>query len=164
MAKESQVSNEVRIGVDEVVWREDLYPRIEADNATIEKYMESLDVLPPILVNQRNELIDGYHRWTAHRREKAETIAAVVEETSSDADLLRRAIETNAKHGLQLSRQDKTALSLAGPRRSTRSAAPHATRPSPTCGSRTTAPQRSVRRLACRRSRRTTSQPAAIRK
>jgi hypothetical protein len=93
--------------VSEVVFREDLYPRIETSAVTVQKYAEDLDVLPPIEVNQHNELIDGWHRWTAHKKAKAEEIKAIVTQTSSDADLLEKAIRTNATHGLQLSMADK---------------------------------------------------------
>lgn len=50
---------------DEVIFREDLYPRIETSAVIVQKYAEDLEVLPPIEVNQHNELIDGWHRWTA---------------------------------------------------------------------------------------------------
>ena len=39
--------------ITEIVFREDLYPRLE--------YAEVIDVLPPIEINQHNELIDGWH-------------------------------------------------------------------------------------------------------
>lgn len=97
----------VEIKVADVVFRDDLYPRIETSAVTVQKYAEDLDVLPPIEVNQRNELIDGWHRWTAHKKNGADVIRAVVTETKSDAELLERAIATNATHGLQLSQQDK---------------------------------------------------------
>jgi len=58
-------------------------------------------------VNQRNELIDGWHRWTAHKKAEAATIRAIVTTTDSDAHLLELAIDRNAKHGLQLSQNDK---------------------------------------------------------
>lgn len=95
------------IPVDSVVYREDLYPRIETSAATVQKYAEDLSVLPPIEVNQNNELIDGWHRWTAHKKNKAEEIPAVITETKSDGQFLELAIERNAKHGLQLSQSDK---------------------------------------------------------
>lgn len=98
------------IAVDSVVFRDDLYPRIETSVITVQKYAEDLSVLPPILVNQRHELIDGWHRWTAHRKAGATTISAIIEHTESDAHLLERAIETNAAHGLQLSQEDKRAM------------------------------------------------------
>lgn len=93
--------------VDEIIWRKDLYPRFEPNPTVIDQYAESLDELPPIEVNQHNELIDGYHRWTAHKVAKAETIAVVVTHTESDKQFLRLAIERNARHGLQLSSAEK---------------------------------------------------------
>ena len=90
-----------------IKFREDLYPRIETSATTVQKYAEDLDVLPPIEINQHDELIDGWHRWTAHKKEKADTISVVVTETKSDIHLLELAIERNATHGLQLSRDDK---------------------------------------------------------
>jgi ParB-like chromosome segregation protein Spo0J len=95
------------ISVADVVFREDMYPRIETSAVTVQKYAEDLDVLPPIEVNQHNELIDGWHRWTAHKKNGTATIRVIVTETASDAELLELAIERNAAHGLQLSQQDK---------------------------------------------------------
>lgn len=97
----------MKIKVSDVIFRDDLYPRIETSAVTVQKYAEDLEVLPPIIVNQHNELIDGWHRWTAHRKNEVEEIEATVVETTSDADLLEKAIETNASHGLQLSQNDK---------------------------------------------------------
>lgn len=97
----------VEIPVSQVVFREDLYPRLDKSPTTVQKYAEDLSQLPPIEVNQRNELIDGWHRWTAHRTNGLETIKATVTQTTSDAHLLELAIESNAKHGLQLSQADK---------------------------------------------------------
>jgi hypothetical protein len=97
----------MQIRVSDVVFRDDLYPRIETSAVTVQKYAEDLDVLPPIKVNQHHELIDGWHRWTAHKKNEVEFIEAEVIETVSDADLLEKAIETNASHGLQLSQNDK---------------------------------------------------------
>lgn len=89
--------------VNQVIFRDDLYPRIEPSPATVQKYAEDLDVLPAIEVNQNNELIDGWHRWTAHKKKDAESIKVIVTETKNDAHLLELAIERNAKHGHQLS-------------------------------------------------------------
>jgi transposase len=80
---------------------------LETSAQTVQKYAEDLSVLPPIEVNQDCELIDGWHRWTAHKKKGAETIDVVVTETVSDAELLELAIERNASHGLQLSQEDK---------------------------------------------------------
>ena len=97
----------VVIPVTSVVFRQDLYPRIKTSADTVQKYADDLAVLPPILINQHQELIDGWHRWTAHRQMEKDAINAIVIQTASDADLLERAIRTNATHGLQLSVSDK---------------------------------------------------------
>lgn len=98
--------------VSEIVWRKDLYPRFEPNPITIDQYAESIEVLPPIEINQHNELIDGYHRWTAHKVAKAETIAVTVTVTESDKHFMRLAVERNAAHGLQLSVAEKKYLAL----------------------------------------------------
>lgn len=103
----SEKNGVVEILVSDIVFRQDLYPRLETSTTTVQKYAEDLSVLPPVEVNQRNELIDGWHRWTAHKKAKAEKIRAKVTETASDAELLELAIRRNATHGLQLSQEDK---------------------------------------------------------
>lgn len=105
-------STTTQIAVADVVWREDLYPRIETSATTVQKYAEDLSVLPPIEVNQHNELIDGWHRLTAHKKNKAETISVVVTQTTSDAHLLELAIERNASFGMQLTTADKRKLAV----------------------------------------------------
>lgn len=52
------------VKVSDVIFRSDLYPRLETDPVMVQKYADDLSVLPPILVNQHNELVDGWHRWT----------------------------------------------------------------------------------------------------
>jgi DNA modification methylase len=102
----------IEIPISEVVFRQDLYPRIKHDPMIIQKYADCIDQLPPIEINQHNILIDGYHRLTAHEKEKRETIKAIVIETKSEAELLTLAIEKNAKHGYQLSNEDKKKYSV----------------------------------------------------
>jgi len=96
--------------VSELVFRQDLYPRIDTDPITVQKYADSIDVLPPVEVNQHNEIIDGWHRWTAHKKLALHDITVVVTPTSSDSQLLELAIERNATHGLQLSQEDKRTI------------------------------------------------------
>jgi hypothetical protein len=100
----------LEITLNEIIFRDDLYPRIETSAATVQQYAEDLSVLPPIEINQHNELIDGWHRWTAHKKRKAETIRVTVTETANETELLELAIERNAQHGLQLSKNDKQGM------------------------------------------------------
>jgi hypothetical protein len=84
-----------------------LYPRLKPIDDVIERYRDALDNLPPIVVAKGGVLVDGYHRWMAHVREKAETIAAVDLGDIADAEIIRESIRRNATHGQQLSRDDK---------------------------------------------------------
>lgn len=96
----------------DIVYREDLYPRIKPDPTVIQRYAENLEVLPPIEINQHNILIDGFHRWTAHRKAEAETIKTFVTETASEAELFALAIKRNSTHGLQMNEQDKAKTAI----------------------------------------------------
>ncbi len=91
----------------EIIYRADLYPRFEPNPTKIQEYSENLALLPPIEINQRNELIDGYHRWTAHKTAKVDTIAVTVTPTASDRELRLLAVRRNAVHGLPLSSEEK---------------------------------------------------------
>lgn len=97
---------------DEIVWREDLYPRLKPDAGKIQNYADDLNVLPPIEVNQHNILIDGYHRWRAHQTANTPHIPVIVTPTKSEEELLMLSVTRNAKHGLQLSTEDKRRYTL----------------------------------------------------
>jgi DNA-directed RNA polymerase specialized sigma24 family protein len=93
--------------IDELIWREDLYPRFEPIPSRIQQYAEVIDLLPPIEINQRNEIIDGYHRWTAHKKAELDTIEVTVTHTASDIELDRLMAKRNADFGIQLTQQEK---------------------------------------------------------
>jgi DNA modification methylase len=97
----------MKIATSAVIFRDDLYPRIKTSPETVQKYAEDFGVLPPIEVNQHNELIDGWHRWTAHKKNDADEIDVTVTETKNETEFLSLAIARNASHGLQLSQEDK---------------------------------------------------------
>lgn len=100
------------IAVSEVVFRDDLYPRISHDPALVQRYAANLEVLPPIEVNQHNELIDGWHRWTAHKKNEATSVTVTVTETKSEAEFLMLAIKRNSAHGAQLADGDKKKMAV----------------------------------------------------
>ena len=66
--------------------------------------------MPPIELNQHNELIDGFHRWKAHQMAGLETVPVRITETESEAAFLRLACERNAQHGYQLTTADKQTM------------------------------------------------------
>lgn len=98
--------------IADVKFRADLYPRLKHSQEKAQEYAEHIEQLPPIEVNQHSELIDGYHRLVAHKLCNLEEIEVTVTETSSDNHLLSLAIQRNAKHGFQLSQEDKRKMAI----------------------------------------------------
>ena len=93
------------IALDDVVLRDDLDPRLgDRDDVLIQQYADIFDALPPIEINQRNELIDGWHRVRAAERAKKTAIAYVVVETKDDDDLGDKMWDANLRHGIQYTR------------------------------------------------------------
>ena len=98
--------------VSEIIWRDDLYPRIETDPILVQKYAQNLEVLPPIEINQHNQIIDGWHRWTAHRKNEVEEIPVIITQTNSDVEFLSLAIKRNSTHGQQMNNKDKRSMAI----------------------------------------------------
>lgn len=100
----------VRMKTSDVRFVKELYPRLEEDNAAIERYRPAIDLLPPIIVARDGVLVDGFHRWQAHQRENVDEIKSINLGNLSDAEILRESILRNAHHGQQLSATDKRKL------------------------------------------------------
>jgi len=95
------------VPVDRIVFDKALYPRFEADNATVNQYRQSIEELPPILVTRSLVLVDGYHRLLAHRLEERKEIAVEYVEGDGEKELLVEAIKRNSAHGRQLTVAEK---------------------------------------------------------
>jgi len=98
--------------ISEIEIRMDLYPRLEVDNKKVQEYSENIENLPPIVINQKNILIDGLHRIKAHKQAGEKEIEVTIETTTSENELYLRTIELNATHGLQLSYSDKRSIAI----------------------------------------------------
>lgn len=98
------------IPVGDVEFVKELYPRLREDDAAIERYRASIDRLPPITIARGRVLVDGFHRWQAHRRENIDKIPYVDLGNLTDAEIFNESIRRNATHGHQLSSKDKQNL------------------------------------------------------
>jgi len=96
------------IPVDKVVLDKKLYPREFVDSIVVARYrtcLENGDEFPPIMVCDRDGkyiLVDGAHRLEAYKKNKEKKILAVVKKGLNDATIFTLAIQTNAKHGRQM--------------------------------------------------------------
>lgn len=93
--------------VDTVEFVKELYPRLREDDAAIERYRAALDRLPPIVVARGRVLVDGFHRWQAHRRENQPTVSVIDLGNLTDVEILKESVRRNASHGRQLETGDK---------------------------------------------------------
>ena len=99
------MDNPQLIALDDVVLRDELDPRLgERDDDLIAQYADIFDALPPIEINQHNELIDGWHRVRAAEHANRAEIAYVVVETKDDDDLADKMWDANLRHGVQYTR------------------------------------------------------------
>lgn len=97
----------IEVGVDDVVFKKELYPRFELNGETVNKYRLAINFLPPIIISKNKILVDGYHRLVAHKLEKADRIKAVVLDIEEEGDILLESIKRNSTHGKQLSFKEK---------------------------------------------------------
>lgn len=85
----------------------DLYPRLKPSDEVIDRYIDALDNLPPIVIARGGILVDGFHRWQAHVRTNCTSINAEDLGDLSDGEIMREAYRRNATHGHQLNAADK---------------------------------------------------------
>lgn len=95
------------IPIDAITFVKELYPRRREDDAAIERCRAGIDKLPPIVVARGRILVDGFHRWQAHKREDLTEIAAIDLGNLSDIEILKESIKRNSTHGRQLEISDK---------------------------------------------------------
>jgi hypothetical protein len=103
--------------LEQILIDETLYPRNQINWRAILELMDALrvgDELPAIIVGRRAGkyvVIDGRHRWEAHRRLKRDKIAAMVTRLSED-QWFAEAVRRNTTHGRGLSYQEKIAAAM----------------------------------------------------
>lgn len=91
------------ISVSEVVYDQAIYPRVEWSQATVNRYAEALnagDEFPPIVLEpDTNRLLDGMHRWQAHKQALRDEIRVVWQEVPEGVPAKLFAASLSAKHG-----------------------------------------------------------------
>ncbi len=97
------------VRIDDIVFRQEYYPRSESDRSVIVSYVMSVDELPPIVVNRNMVLIDGFHRMAAYRQVGRTEIPAEVVDIPDDR-VFEEAVRLNSRHGRGLSPEEKIAI------------------------------------------------------
>lgn len=99
------------IKTSDIIYDETIYPRDKVDMELVSRYRDSVENLPPIKIDLKNRIIDGYHRLHAFRAEKIDTINVEVFDSDEDIECLLESIKLNARHGKQLTSMEKKSQS-----------------------------------------------------
>jgi ParB-like nuclease domain len=96
------------IPINDVKFVRECCPRRSGlDLEWVRELAEFLGDLPPIEVNQHNELIDGRHRWEAHKACGMRRIRVIVTHTDDRLHILKLALKRNSSHGIPFNRADR---------------------------------------------------------
>ncbi len=84
-----------------------LDPRLnERNEDKIRDYANNLDNLPPIEIDQDDRILDGVHRYLAHKQAGRDEIHVKVFTYENDADAAEHAIRSNVAHGVPLTPEE----------------------------------------------------------
>lgn len=99
-----------RVPLDDVQFDMSIYPRSEWSARTVERYAESLtagETLPPIVVESgTSRLLDGLHRWKAHRQVGETTIEVERHVVPDGVPAKLYAASLSARHGDRMTGDD----------------------------------------------------------
>lgn len=107
-----QTKQTKRIRLTDVVFDPTIYPRDAPDNTLISKYRDAIDHLPPIVIDRKNRLIDGYHRWQAMVAEGITECDFILFDSDNDRECLMESIRLNSTHGKQLTQKEKKEMAV----------------------------------------------------
>ena len=108
----SQTKQTKSIPLSEVAFDPSIYPRDSPDNVLISKYRDAVDHLPPIVIDRKNRIIDGYHRWQAMIAEGITECDFILFDSDNDRECLMESIRLNATHGKQLTQKEKKEIAV----------------------------------------------------
>jgi hypothetical protein len=101
---------EKEILVSKIVEEPTLYPRTWVNNIIVYTYLEAMKTgnqFPPLIVDQKNRLIDGLKRLSAYRKLGVEKVNCIVKHVRDDAQFFELAVAANKAHGEPYSAYDR---------------------------------------------------------
>lgn len=82
------------------------------EDEVVNDYVERLSSLPPVLLakikgDSKLYMLDGFHRFEAHRRTNSKYLPAIYKHFATREDVIIKACGMNAEHGLRRTNADK---------------------------------------------------------
>jgi ParB-like chromosome segregation protein Spo0J len=92
-----------KLALEKIVTDESLYPRNGVSGFNVNRLINAIESgakLPPIIIeNKTNRLVDGRHRYEAHKGLGLKTIEVIEKVYKNEADLYADAVRLNVVHG-----------------------------------------------------------------
>lgn len=94
----------IRLPIEDIKIDASMDPRFgeERNQSVVEGYVEVLDKLPPIVIDQDNYIIDGVHRYQAHLLAGKDTIQVKRQVMQDEGEAFITSVEANSKFGQPL--------------------------------------------------------------
>lgn len=105
------------VDITKIVMDQSLYARYKGGRAVASQYAEQMDAgaeFPPLIVDQRMRLIDGWHRLQAWKNRGMKKVPVELVRVKDDADFFKRALTANAAHGERYTHIDYAHMVLRG--------------------------------------------------
>lgn len=107
-----------KVKLSELIEDFDIYPRHSVDSSHVSELARAIQAgedLPLVIVDKKTKrIVDGFHRTRAWRKVlgRGGEIEADLRSYASEKDLLKEAIERNARQGRKLDQQDRSRSAL----------------------------------------------------
>ena len=94
----------IRLPIEDIKIDVSMDPRFgeERSQSVVEGYVETLDRLPPIVIDQDNLIIDGVHRYQAHLLAGKDTIQVYRQEMQDEGEAFITSVKANTSFGQPL--------------------------------------------------------------
>jgi ParB-like chromosome segregation protein Spo0J len=96
----------VTVPIEQIVEDFNVYPRTMVSGphtATIRDAMQAGEKMPPVILDKKSmRIVDGFHRYRAHKQLKHEKVECELRPYKTEADLFADAVRLNATHGRPL--------------------------------------------------------------
>jgi hypothetical protein len=101
---------EREVALEKLVEDFSLYPRTQVNTTVVAQYRDAMlagSVFPPIMVDQKWRVIDGFHRLHAYRLNGLAKVTVLQKRVANDAEFFELSVLANSTHGNQLSGYDR---------------------------------------------------------
>ena len=107
----TQTEKITEIPIESLLFDYNLYPRTKVESVNVSSLVDALNagaLVPPIIVDKKSKrIVDGFHRTSAFKKLKRDTIPGILRNYKDEQALFLESMSLNAGHGRQFSSYDR---------------------------------------------------------